>query len=104
MQSDKQFFDDMAKIAGSAMGTAAEMKREVEQRLHNQVQQMLSRMDMVSREEFDAIKAVAVAAREAQENLEKRVAALEKQLQTGTVKKSTSRVKTAKKTAKKKGS
>lgn len=80
MQSQNKILDDMAKVASSAMGVAAGMRAEVEARFREQMERLLSQMDLVPREEFDAMKAVAVAAREGQEALAEQVAALEKRL------------------------
>ncbi|WP_193367435.1 accessory factor UbiK family protein [Pelagibius marinus] len=80
MQSQNKILDDMAKVASSAMGVAAGMRSEVEARFREQLERVLSQMDLVPREEFDAMKAVAVAAREGQEALAEQVAALEQRL------------------------
>jgi BMFP domain-containing protein YqiC len=80
MQSQSKILEDMAKVASSAMGVAAGMRSEVEARFREQLERLLAQMDVVPREEFDAMKAVAVAAREAQEELSAQVAALEKRL------------------------
>ncbi|MGF1592451.1 MAG: accessory factor UbiK family protein [Kiloniellaceae bacterium] len=80
MQSQSKILEDMAKVASSAMGVAAGMRSEVEARFREQLERLLAQMDVVPREEFDAMKAVAVAAREAQEGLSAQVAALEKRL------------------------
>ncbi|MEO3428484.1 accessory factor UbiK family protein [Pelagibius sp. CAU 1746] len=80
MQSQSKILDDMAKVASSAMGVAAGMRSEVEARFREQLERLLAQMDLVPREEFDAMKAVAVAAREGQEALAGQVAALEQRL------------------------
>jgi BMFP domain-containing protein YqiC len=77
MQTDNRFLDDLAKVASGALGSVSGMKHEVEVRLQQQIERLLARMNLVPREEFDAMKAVAQAAREAQIRLEARVAALE---------------------------
>jgi len=77
MQTDNRFLDDLAKVAGSALGSVSGVKHEVEVRIQQQLEKLLARMNLVPREEFDAMKAVAQAAREAQIRLEGRVAALE---------------------------
>ena len=77
MQTDNRFLDDLAKVAGSALGSVSGVKHEVEVRIQQQMEKLLSRMNLVPREEFDAMKAVAQAAREAQIRLEARVANLE---------------------------
>lgn len=81
MQSQNKILDDMAKVASSAMGVAAGLRGEFEARFREQMERLLTQMDLVPREEFDAMKAVAVAAREGQETLAEQVAALEKRLE-----------------------
>jgi hypothetical protein len=80
MQSQSKILEDIAKVASSALGVAAGMRSEVEARFREQLERLLTQMDLVPREEFDAMKAVAVAAREGQEALAAQVAALEQRL------------------------
>ncbi len=80
MQTDNRLFDDLAKVANGALHTMSGMRDEVENRLRERVERWLGDMDMVPREEFDAIKAVAQAARAEQETLSARVEALEKRI------------------------
>ena len=80
MQSQSKILEDMAKVASSAMGVAAGMRTEVEARFREQLERLLAQMDLVPREEFDAMAAVAVAAREGQEALAAQVATLEQRL------------------------
>ncbi|NIA71937.1 accessory factor UbiK family protein [Pelagibius litoralis] len=80
MQSQNKILDDMARVASSAMGVAAGMRGEVEARVREQLERLLAQMDLVSREDFEVIKAVAVAAREEQEALSAKLAALEARL------------------------
>jgi hypothetical protein len=80
MQSQSKILEDMAKVASSAMGVAAGMRSEVEARFREQLERLLTQMDLVPREEFDAMAAVAVAAREGQEELSGQVAALTKRV------------------------
>ena len=80
MQSQSKILEDMAKVASSALGVAAGMRSEVEARFREQLERLLTQMDLVPREEFDAMTAVAVAAREGQEALAAQVAALEQRL------------------------
>lgn len=77
MQVDNRLLDDLARVASGAFGALSGVRGEVEARLKHQFERILSEMDMVSREEFDAVKAIAAKARMEQEALEKRVAALE---------------------------
>lgn len=80
MQSQSKILDDMAKLASSALGVAAGMRSEVEARFREQMERLLTQMDLVPREEFDAMAAVAAAAREGQETLAAQVAALEQRI------------------------
>lgn len=80
MQTQNRFLDDFARVASGAAGAVAGMRGEVEGRLREQLERILGRMNLVRREEFDAVQAMAAKARAAQEALEKRVAALEAQL------------------------
>ena len=80
MQSQNRFFDDLARVASGAVGALTGVKSEVEARLREQLEKILAGMDLVSREEFDALKAIAVKAREEQEDLAKRLADLESRL------------------------
>jgi len=80
MQSENRFFDDLAKVANGALGSLASFGTEVENRVRDQVDKMLSRMDIVRREEFDAVKAMATKAREENETLAARLAKLEAEI------------------------
>ena len=77
MQTQNRILDDLARVASSAIGVAAGMREELEVRLREQFERVLSRMDLVTREEFDAVRAMAAKARDEQEALTARVAALE---------------------------
>ncbi len=78
MQTDNKLLDDLARVAASALGTLQGVKSEAEARLRDQFERILSGMDLVTREEFDAVKAMAVEARRENEALGKRIEALEK--------------------------
>ena len=78
MQTDNKLLDDLARVAASAIGTLQGVRDEVEARLRDQFERILSSMDLVTREEFDAVKAMAAAARHENDALEKRIEALEK--------------------------
>ena len=80
MQTDNRFLDDLAKVASGALGSVSGVKHEVEMRIQHQLERLLGRMNLVSRDEFEATKAVAQAAREAQIRLEARVLSLEARL------------------------
>lgn len=77
MQSQSRFFDDLARVAAGAAGALTGMRGEIEARFRDQLERVLAGMDLVSREEFEAARAMAAKAREEQENLLRRVAALE---------------------------
>ena len=83
MQTDNRFLDDLAKVASGALGSVSGVKHEVEMRVQQQLERLLGRMNLVSRDEFEAMKAVAQAAREAQIRLEARVLSLEARLAGG---------------------
>jgi len=80
MQSQNRFFDDMARVASGAVGALAGVRGEIEARFRDQLERILTGMDLVSREEFDAVKAMAAKAREEQELLQRRLEALEARL------------------------
>lgn len=80
MQADNRLLDDLARVASGALGAVSGMRHEVEARLKNQFERILADMDLVQRDEFEAVKAMAAKARAEQEALEKRVAALEAEL------------------------
>jgi len=80
MQTRGRFFDDLAKVAGGAASTLSGVKAEMEGFVRQQIERLLVNADLVPRDEFDAIKAVATKARSEQEALETRVRALEKKL------------------------
>jgi len=80
MQSQNRFFDDMARVASGAFGALAGVRGEIEARLRDQLERLLAGMDLVSREEFEAVKGMAAKAREEQESLLRRVEMLEARL------------------------
>ena len=77
MQSENRFFDDFVKLMNGAAGTVAGMTREAEASFRERVREWVGGMDMVSRDEFEAVKAIAVAAREESLALKARLDALE---------------------------
>ena len=79
MQSRTRILEDLAKVTAGAVSTLAGIKNEIEGLVRQRVERLLSDMDLVPREEFDAVRAMAAKARGEQEALEKRVAALEAQ-------------------------
>lgn len=79
-QTTNRFLDEFAKLMTDAAGAAQGVKREVETLMKSQGEKVLSSMDVVSREEFDAVRAMAEKARAENEQLEARIAALEARL------------------------
>ena len=77
MQVDNRLLDDLARVASGAVGALSGVRGEVEAQLKQQFERILGEMDLVTREEFEAVKQVAANARTEQERLEKRVAKLE---------------------------
>jgi BMFP domain-containing protein YqiC len=75
-----RFFDDLAKLMQNAAGMADEARREVEDFLKARMERLLAGMDLVTREEFEAAREMAVKAREENERLSARLAALEAKL------------------------
>ena len=73
-------FDDLAGVASGAFSALAGVRAEVEAMARSQVEALVQRLDLVKREELDAALEVARRAREGQESLETRVAALEARL------------------------
>lgn len=82
MQTESKFFDDVARLLTGAAGAAQGAAKEFETVIRSQLERWMSEMDLVSREEFDAMRELAVRAREETEQLKDRVAALESQLET----------------------
>lgn len=77
MQTDNRFLDDLARLAGSALSSAGAVRGEIEARLRQRLEAVLVGMNLVPRDEFDAVKAMAAKARAENERLERRLAALE---------------------------
>ena len=96
MQTRSRILNDIAKLTNGAAGVASGMRDEMETLVQQRLRSVLENLDLVQREEFEAVEAVAIRAREAQEALEKRVAALEKKLASAVVKKPITKSKTSK--------
>jgi BMFP domain-containing protein YqiC len=77
MQSQNRLFDDFVKMMNGAAGTVAGMTREAEGAMRDRFRDWIGGLDMVSRDEFEAVKAIAVAAREETQALRARIEALE---------------------------
>ncbi len=80
MQTSNRLFDDIAKMASGAMHTLGGLREEVETRVRERIERMAADMELVTREEFDAVKAMAAKARSEQEELAAKVAKLEAEL------------------------
>lgn len=76
-QTSSRFFDEIGRLMNDAAGVAQGVRREVETIVRSQAEKFLREMDVVRREEFDAVKEMAQLAREENEVLRARVAALE---------------------------
>ena len=77
MQAGNKLFDDMSKLMTSAMGVAQGAKTEAETAMKGFIDRWMADRDFVSREDFDAVRAMVVKAREENATLEARIAALE---------------------------
>ena len=77
MQSENPMIADFVKLANSAAGTFAGMTREARDNARDKMKEAMGGMDFVSREEFDAVKLMAAAAREKVDELEARLTAIE---------------------------
>jgi len=77
MQTENRFFDDLAKLATGAAGALQGVQSEFRQLLRQQLERAVADMDLVSRDEFEAVKAMAAAAREENTALKARIAVLE---------------------------
>lgn len=77
MQSENPLFADLAKLANAAAGTLAGMSREARDGARERLKEAMGGLDFVSREEFEAVKAIAARAREEAEALKARIEALE---------------------------
>jgi hypothetical protein len=83
MQTSNRVLDDLAKVANGAVSTLVGIKAELEALMRQQFERLVDRMDLVSREEFDAVKAMAAKGRAEQEKLGQRLAELEARLAGG---------------------
>jgi len=83
MQSDNRFLDDLARLATGAMGALSGARTEVDQLVRQRMERLLADMDLVRRDEFEAVREMAVRAREENARLTERLAALEASLAAG---------------------
>ena len=80
MQSENRLFDDFVKMVNGVAGTMAGVGREAESSMREKMREWMAGADFVSRDEFEAVKAMAAAARDENETLKSRIAALEAKL------------------------
>ena len=80
MQSENRMFDDFVKMVNGFAGTMAGMGREAEASAREKMREWVGGMDFVSRDEFEAVKAMAAKARDENEALKTRLAVLEAKL------------------------
>jgi len=76
-QTTNRFFDEMARLMNDAAGVAQGVRREFDTLMRSQAERFLREMDLVKREEFEAVKEMARLAREENEALKARIEALE---------------------------
>jgi BMFP domain-containing protein YqiC len=79
-QTRGRIFDDMARLMTDAAGMAQGVRREVETVAKTQMERLLASMDVVQREEFEAVRDMAAAARDENDRLKARIEALEAKL------------------------
>jgi BMFP domain-containing protein YqiC len=79
-QTSNRFFDEVARLMNDAAGVAQGVRREFDTLFRTQAERILSELDVVKREEFEAVKDMARMAREENEALKVRIAALEARL------------------------
>lgn len=77
MTTSNRLLDEMARLMTDAAGAAQGVRREVETVMKTQAQRILAEMDVVTREEFEAVREMAIMAREENERLAARIAVLE---------------------------
>lgn len=77
MQTENRIFDDLSKFLNGAAGTVAGMGREAQASAQARAREWIGGLDFVSRDEFDAVKAMAVAARDENDMLRARIDKLE---------------------------
>jgi BMFP domain-containing protein YqiC len=82
-QTRGRIFDDLSRLMTDAAGLADGARREVETLARAQLERLMAGMDLVSREEFEAVREMASLARTQNEKLEARIAALEAKLAAG---------------------
>lgn len=77
MSSENRLFDDLARVANGALNAVSGLRGETEALIRQQIERLLGSMHLVTREEFEAVRAMAAKARDEQEAMAARLAALE---------------------------
>jgi hypothetical protein len=80
MQTSNRLLDDLAKMASGAASTLVGVKQELDALVRQRVERLVAGLDLIGRDEFEAVRALAVNARAEQEKLERRLADLEARL------------------------
>jgi BMFP domain-containing protein YqiC len=83
VQTTGRLYDELARLMNDAAGVASGVRREFDTLLRSQAERILRDIDVVQREEFEAVKEMARLAREENEALKARIAALEAKLAQG---------------------
>jgi BMFP domain-containing protein YqiC len=78
--TSSRFFDELAKLMSNAAGAAQGVRREIDTLVQGQVERVLNNLDVVKREDFEVVKAMAAKAREENDQLAKRLEELEAKL------------------------
>src|SRR5512144_1181504 len=76
MQTSNRFFDDLAKMASGAASTVVGVRQEIEALVRQRIERLVADFDLVRRDEFEAVKAMAANARAEQERLDRRLSEL----------------------------
>nr|WP_319486021.1 accessory factor UbiK family protein [uncultured Cohaesibacter sp.] len=79
-QTNNRIFDEFAKLMNDAAGVAQGVRDEAETAIRAQLERFMGDMDLVTRDEFEAVKAMAVAARDENDRLSDRIAVMEEKL------------------------
>jgi BMFP domain-containing protein YqiC len=77
MNGSSRLLDDLGRLMTDAAGVASGVRREVDSVVKSQIERLLRDVDVVTREEFEAVREMAILAREENEALKARIAALE---------------------------
>ena len=79
-QTSNRVLDDFARLVTDALGAAQGLRREAETIARGQIERLLATMDVVTREEFEAVREMAISAREENDRLAARIDELEQRL------------------------